>query len=78
MNILVSINRPYIKYFLTMINSLSKSNEEETFDIYIMHSNLDDKDKELIKKYQLIQMKRDKILEEMAEYKIQNEKNNSK
>lgn len=48
MNILVSINRPYIKYFLTMINSLSKSNEEETFDIYIMYSNLDDKDKELI------------------------------
>ena len=31
-----------------MINSLSKSNEEETFDIYIMYSNLDDKDKELI------------------------------
>ena len=55
--------------FYSLCEAISKIKKNEK---------LSDKDKELIKKYQLIQMKRDKILEEMAEYKIQNEKNNSK
>ena len=55
--------------FYSLCEAISKIKKNEK---------LSDKDKELIKKYQLIQMKRDKILEEIAEYKIQNEKNNSK
>ena len=44
-NILVNINKGYIKHFLTMVNSLSTNNASSEFDIYIMHSNLDDADK---------------------------------
>ncbi|MGN0788199.1 MAG: glycosyltransferase family 8 protein [Candidatus Onthoplasma sp.] len=44
MNILVSINKGYISHFLTMINSLSKSNITQHFEVYVMHSNLDDED----------------------------------
>jgi len=48
-NILVNINKNFVKYFLAMINSLAINNENSKFDVYIMHSNLDDSDKEIIK-----------------------------
>jgi len=47
-NILVAINKGYLKYFLTMVKSLTSSNPDSFFDVYIMHSNLDDMDKALI------------------------------
>lgn len=48
-NILVNINKGYIPHFLTMLNSLSKSNADEMFNVFVMHSSLDDKDKDYIK-----------------------------
>ena len=48
-NILVNINKNYIPQFLTTMNSLSSNNANSNFDVYIMHSNLDEKDKENIK-----------------------------
>ncbi|MBR6779068.1 MAG: glycosyltransferase family 8 protein [Clostridia bacterium] len=44
-NILCAINKGYIKHFLAMINSLSDNNKESDFDVYVMHTNLDDQDK---------------------------------
>lgn len=44
-NILVAINQGYVKHFLTMVNSLTSSNPNGVFDIYIMHSDLTDEDK---------------------------------
>ena len=55
------------KYY-SLCSAISKINNNEE---------LSDKDKDLIKKYQLIQTKRDKILEEMAEYKELNYMNNN-
>jgi len=50
-NILVNINKSYVSKFLTTMNSLSCNNTNSTFDVYIMHSNLNKKDKELIKNH---------------------------
>ncbi len=47
-NILVNINRGYIRHFLTTMNSLSLNNPKSEFDVYVMHSNLEDSDKEYI------------------------------
>ena len=44
-NILVNINRGYIKYFLTMMNSLASSNPTSEFDVYVMHTDLEAEDK---------------------------------
>ena len=55
------------KYY-SLCSAISKINNNEE---------LSDKDKDLIKKYQLIQTKRDKILEKMAEYKELNYMNNN-
>ena len=44
-NILTSINRGYVKHFLTMLNSLSLNNKESQFDVYVMHTDLTDEDK---------------------------------
>lgn len=44
-NILVNINKGYVKYFLVMMNSLATSNPESEFDVYIMHTDLDDEAK---------------------------------
>ncbi|MBB6215868.1 lipopolysaccharide biosynthesis glycosyltransferase [Anaerosolibacter carboniphilus] len=44
MNILVTLNSNYIKPLRVMLNSLLVNNPEESFDIYIMHSSLTDKD----------------------------------
>ncbi len=43
--ILVNINKGYIRHFLTMLNSLSTNNPESDFDVFVLHSNLDDADK---------------------------------
>ena len=43
MNILVSINKGYISHFLTMLNSLAQNNINQKFNVYVMHSNLDNK-----------------------------------
>lgn len=47
-NILVNINKGYIKHFFTMAHSLACSNEKSEFKIYIMHSDLSEADKKLI------------------------------
>lgn len=44
-NILVNINKGYVKHFLTMMNSLSMSNPNSEFDVYIMHTDLEPEDK---------------------------------
>ncbi len=44
-NILVNINKGYITHFLTMLNSLATNNKNSQFDIYVLHSNLDENDK---------------------------------
>ncbi len=44
-NILVNINKGYITHFLTMLNSLASNNLESEFDVYVLHSDLDDADK---------------------------------
>lgn len=43
-NILVNINKGYIEHFLTTMNSLSMSNPNSDFDVYIMHSDLSAED----------------------------------
>ena len=48
-NLLVAFNHGYMKYFLSMIHSLSDSNPNSEFDVYIMHTDLSDEDKELLK-----------------------------
>ena len=48
-NILVNINKGYIRHFLTTMNSLSQNNPKSEFDVYVMYSNLEDSDKEYIK-----------------------------
>ena len=44
-NILVNINKGYIRHFLTMLNSLATNNPQSEFDVYVMHTDLDDDDK---------------------------------
>ena len=48
-NILVNINKGYIRHFLAMINSLALNNQASQFDVYIMHSDLQDEDKGYIR-----------------------------
>lgn len=43
-NILTSINKSYIKHFLTMLNSLSQNNPKSDFVVYCMYSDLNDED----------------------------------
>ena len=44
-NILVNINKGYIKHFLAMINSLAINNQDSDFDVYVMHTDLEPEDK---------------------------------
>ena len=44
-NILVNINRGYVKHFLAMINSLAINNQDSEFDVYVMHTDLQPEDK---------------------------------
>ncbi|WP_313341237.1 glycosyltransferase family 8 protein [Sedimentibacter sp.] len=48
MNILVTLNSNYIEQLIVMLTSLVKSNANESFDIYIAHSSLDEDDINLI------------------------------
>ncbi len=47
-NILVNINKSYIVHFLTMLNSLASNNAESEFDVYVLHSDLQEEDKKNI------------------------------
>lgn len=44
MNILVTINKTYVKQLNVLLNSIQYSNENEKFDIYILHRDLNDSD----------------------------------
>ena len=48
MNILVSVNSKYVNQLNILLNSIKYSNKEEKFDIFILHRNLNDEDKEKI------------------------------
>lgn len=47
-NILVNINKGYIVHFLTMLNSLATNNPQSEFDVYVLHSDLQEEDKQNI------------------------------
>ncbi len=47
-NILASINHYFIPFFLSMVRSLSDSNAESEFDIYILQNSLPKEDKDYI------------------------------
>lgn len=49
-NILASINHYFMKYFLSMVKSLSDSNPDSEFDVYILQNNLPEEDREHIRK----------------------------
>ena len=44
MNILVAINKKYVRQLNILLNSIGYSNKEENFNIYILHKNLDKED----------------------------------
>ena len=48
MDILVSINRKYVKQLNILLNSIKYSNKDEKFDIYILYKELEKNDIELI------------------------------
>lgn len=50
MNILVTINKEYVKQLNILLNSIQYSNMNENFDIYILHKNLSKEDMREIKK----------------------------
>ena len=48
MNILVSINKKYVKQLNILLNSIKYSNKDEKFNIYILYKKLEKNDMELI------------------------------
>lgn len=50
MNILVTLNSNYIEQLIVMLTSLVKSEDNEKFDVYIVHSSLDEDDILLIER----------------------------
>ena len=48
MNILVAINKKYVRQLNILLKSIEYSNKEESFNIYILHKNLDKEDMENI------------------------------
>ncbi|HCX61044.1 MAG TPA: glycosyltransferase family 8 protein [Clostridiales bacterium] len=44
MNILVTLNSNYIEQLIVMLTSLVKSDVDEKFDVYVVHSSLDEED----------------------------------
>ena len=50
MNILLTINKKYIKQVNVLLNSIQYSNMDKSFDIYILHRELEDMDKSEIEK----------------------------
>ncbi|MEQ6378113.1 glycosyltransferase family 8 protein [Bacillaceae bacterium S4-13-56] len=51
MNILVTLNSNYVKPLMVMFKSLFLNNEEESFEIYLMHSSLNEKELEMLRKF---------------------------
>lgn len=48
MNILITINKGYVKQLNVLLNSIQYSNSKEKFDVYILHKNLEQSDIENI------------------------------
>ena len=48
MNILITINKKYIKQVNILLNSIQYSNTKENFDIYILHRDLEESDLKII------------------------------
>ena len=48
MNILITINKKYIKQVNILLNSIQYSNAKENFNIYILHKDLEEKDLKII------------------------------
>lgn len=48
MNLLVTINKKYVEQLNILLNSIQYTNPNETFDIYILHKNLEDEDVEKV------------------------------
>lgn len=48
MNILLTINKKYVKLVNILLNSIQLSNKDTKFDVYIIHRELDIKDKDAI------------------------------
>lgn len=48
MNILITINKKYIKQVNILLNSIQYSNTEESFDVYVLHRDLEEKDLEIM------------------------------
>ena len=48
MNILITINKGYVKQLNVLLNSIQYANPKENFDIYILHKNLEQEDMEEI------------------------------
>ena len=48
MNILITINKKYVKQVNILLNSIQYSNTEESFDVYVLHRDLEEKDLEIM------------------------------
>ena len=48
MNILLTINKKYVKLVNILLNSIQLSNKDTKFDVYILHRELDIEDKKII------------------------------
>ena len=48
MNILLTINKKYVKLVNILLNSIQLSNKDTKFDVYILHRELDIEDKNII------------------------------
>ena len=44
MNILITINKKYVKQVDILLNSIQYSNTKENFNIYVLHKDLEEKD----------------------------------
>ena len=44
MNILITINKKYIKQVNILLNSIQYSNTKEYFDVYVLHRDLEETD----------------------------------
>ena len=44
MNILITINKKYVKQINILLNSIQYSNTKEYFDVYVLHRDLEETD----------------------------------
>ena len=59
MNILITINKKYVKQVNILLNSIQYSNTKENFDIYVLHRDLEESDLKII--YNNLDLKRFQI-----------------